>query len=224
MREVEEVRMSVDVQRFLLNAVSWQAYEKILDAIGDQPIRLTFDRGKLEIMSPSYRHESGAYLTGRLVDTLTFELDIPIKAGRTTTFRRKDLDRGLEADNCYWVQNAARMRGRKRIDLARDPPPDLAIEVEISRGMLDRLGIYVALGIPEIWRFDGVVLRSLQLRKEGKYEVRRRSLAFPFLPLAEVGPLIVRAMDCENDTESARLFQKWVRERVAPLFRSGNGA
>src|SRR5437879_5158217 len=119
-------------QRMLLQHVSWQGYENFLKEFDERPIRLTYDQGDLEIMILGLGHESFSYLLGRFIDVLTEELGIPVKAGRSTTFRREDLLKGLEADNCYWIQNERAMRGKQKFDIARDPPPDLAHEIDIS--------------------------------------------------------------------------------------------
>src|SRR5437016_14579802 len=101
--------------------VSWQEYESLLKEYDERPVRLTYDRGTLEIMILSLGHEGFSYLLGRFVDVLTEELDIPMKAGRSTTFKREELERGLEADNCYWIQHERAMRGKRRFDGRRDP-------------------------------------------------------------------------------------------------------
>src|SRR5437868_4288739 len=114
-------------ERIVLQKVSWQEYEEYLQQYEERRIRLTYDRGTLEIMILSLGHEGFSYLLGRFVDVLTEELDIPMKAGRSTTFKREELERGLEADNCYWIQHERAMRGKRRFDGRRDPPPDLAL-------------------------------------------------------------------------------------------------
>jgi Uma2 family endonuclease len=206
-------------QRFLLHAVDWQTYEKLLDAVGDRHVRLTYDRGTLELRSPSSEHETYAALLGRFIEMLTLELKIRIRARGSTTFRRQDLERGLEPDRCFYIQNAARLQGRRQIDLSRDPPPDLAIEVDITHSSLNRLGIYAALRVPEVWRFDGERLQAYRLRSEGDYEPCEQSLAFPFLPLAELVPFLQRS-DTEDDTELAESFLEWVRTRIVPAWKA----
>jgi Uma2 family endonuclease len=211
-------------QRFLLQAVNWQFYETLLNALGDRPVRLTYDRGNLELMSPSFEHETYAYLLGRFLDILTLELKIPMKACRSTTFRRQDLDRGLEPDNCYYLRHAAQLRGRREIELTRDPPPDLAIEIDITRSSLDRMGIYAALGVPELWRFDGEALQAYRLGAGGGYEPSAQSLAFPFLPLAEVVPFLHQGLTAADDTGVAEAFLAWVRQRILPGLQGQQAA
>ncbi len=128
---------AVAEQRILLHDVSWQTYEALLREFDCRPIRLTYDRGALEIRTLSHGHEHSAHLLGRLVEALTVELNVPIHSGGSTTFHQEAKQRGLEPDECYWVQNEPRMRGRKEFDFDADPPPDLAIEVDISRSSLN---------------------------------------------------------------------------------------
>jgi len=207
-----------DGQRFLLQAVNWHTYETLLELLQDRLIRLTYDRGNLELMSPSYRHKGYAHWIGRFLDILTLELDIAIRACGSTTFRREDLDRGIEPDKCYYIRHAAVLEGSDSIDLSRDPPPDLAVEIDISRSWLDRMGIYAALGIPEVWCFDGKTIRVYQLVPEGKYELRPASSAFPFLPLQELVPFLLQSGQM-NDTQLARSFLAWVRDRMASSWK-----
>jgi Uma2 family endonuclease len=170
-------------------------------------------------MSPSYQHESYAAVIGRFIDILTEELDIPVRAGRCTTFRREDVERGLEADNCYYIRNAELIAGKTGIDLTRDPPPDLTIEVDISRSWLDRMGIYAQLRIPEAWRFDGKAILVYRLGEEGKYEILDFSPLFPFLPVQEVTKFLQQSASLDN-TALAKLFRAWVREHVLPASKN----
>ena len=115
-------------------------------------------------MTTSPIHEIYKHLLGRMVDTIGEELDIPMFGQGSTTFNREDVDRGLEPDECYYIANAGRVADRSQLNLETDPPPDLAIEIEITRNVLDRLGIYAALGVPEVWRFDGEIARRFAAR------------------------------------------------------------
>ena len=131
--------------------VSWADDEAQLRIVGERPIRVTYDRGTMEVFMPSLGREDDAYRLGRMVDTLTEELEIAVKAGRTTTHKRQDLDRGAEPDQCYWLgDDASRMAGKRHLDRADDPAPALAIEVDVTRSSLARLTIFAALGIREI--------------------------------------------------------------------------
>jgi Uma2 family endonuclease len=211
-------------QRFLLRGVNWQAYEKMLDAIGDRPIRVTYDRGSLELMSPSPRHEYYNHLLCLFFGVLAEELQMPLRGCPSTTFRRQDLGRGLEPDECYYLANALSVRDFEAIDLSVDPPPDLAIEVEITSSCLDRIDIYANLGVPELWRFDGEALQPYRLRPDRAYETCDASPALPFVPLAELVPLLQQGLGTRQEGEWLLSVRAWVRERVLPAFRAGPGA
>jgi len=210
--------------RFVIRAVGWNGYESLLrDVLHDRrSIRVTYDRGDVELMSPLYPHERYGYLLGRMVQAITEELDIPICSIRSTTLRRRDMDRGLEADEAYYLRNAHLLRGIKNLDLETIPPPDLAIEIEITNSIIDRLPVYSALGVPEIWRFDGEVLIVLLLGADGVYHPSESSMAFPFVPLAELVRFIEEHEPGE-DTRWGRSFRTWVREVLLPRFRQGEG-
>ncbi len=198
-------------QRFLLHDISWSAYEAFLSALGDRPgLRLTYDGASLEFMTILPPHEILKKTLGRLVEMLCWELQIPIKSGGSFTHKREDRQKGLEPDECYWIQNEPVVRGKRDIDLTRDPPPDLALEIDITRSSLDRLSIYASLEVPEVWRFDGQSLSVYLLQAAGEYRLSEKSSAFPFLPVHE----LVRFMQFDEKTgELAQLqsFVAWIR-------------
>ncbi len=207
----------VPEQRFLIPRVGWVGYQRMLEVVGERrSIRITYDRGDLELMSPSYDHERFGEPLGRVVASVTEELRIPCICARSTTWRKKFVDRGLEADTCFYLESSARIRGKRTIDLNVDPPPDLAIEVEISRGALDRMGIYASLGVPEVWRFDGETLQVEHLQPDGTHAQVTASPSFPFLPLDEVVRWVNRPEAIENHSEWGRRFREWVREELVP--------
>lgn len=201
-------------QRFVMHAVDWRTYELLLEVIGNRAIRVTYDRGVLELMSPSDEHERFKRLIGRLLETMTFELNIPIRSQGSTTWKRESLDRGLEPDECYYIQSEPLLRGRNAIDLEIDPPPDLAVEVEMTRSALDRMGVYAALGVPEVWRFNGDAMRVFELDANGHYVAREGSVAFPFLPLGELTRFLSER-DTTDETTWIRRFAVWVRDTLA---------
>ena len=172
--------------RFLLKNISWQTYEALLKDMESQPgIRLTYDRGKLEIMTPLDPHETYSKLIGRFVETLTEELNIEIRSLGSRTCKREDLARGLEPDECYHIQNESVVRHLAQIDLNQVPPPDLVIEIDITSSSINRLDLYAALGVPEVWRYDGSQLIIYQLQ-DGEYLVCASSPTFPQLTPSEI--------------------------------------
>src|SRR5262249_50647840 len=146
-------------QRVVLQDVSWRTYEDLLKDCEDQSSpRLTYDRGVLEIMSPSAEHEEYNRTISLLVEVVAEELNVDLRNLGSTTFKCEEQMRGTEPDSCFYIQHASSIAGKTSVDLAADPPPDLVIEVDITRDSMDKLAVYAALRVPEIWRFDGSVL------------------------------------------------------------------
>lgn len=200
-------------QRLVLSGVPWSTYESLLRHFEGRHLRLSYDRGELEIMTVSPEHERAKKLLARLLEALTEELDLPIASFGNTTFRRKDAARGLEPDECWYIQHEEQMRDRKELDLLVDPPPDLVIEVEISRSVIDRMELYARLGVPEVWRYDGEALKVCLLNAIGEYAKADHSLAFPTLSLAEVNRFLAR-QGTVDETRLVKAFRAWVRESV----------
>src|SRR4051812_30468390 len=192
-------------QRFRLSCVDWPSYLAMAKALEGRHVRLTYDRGEMELMTVSPLHERYKKLLARMLEALTEELGVDIASYGATTFKREDLEKGLEPDECYWIAHERQMRGRDDIDLNQDPPPDLAIEVEVSRSVLSRLGIYAALGVPEVWRYDGRTVRYCLLGPDGRYADSPLSQAFPFLPAAALLHFLTSAGSL-GETQLIRAF------------------
>ena len=170
-------------QRFVLNHVGWETYERLLaDHMDASSPRFTYNQGVLEIVTLSSEHEDVNEVMARTVDLVAEELGVEFKALGSTTFRRPDLERGAEPDSCFYVQSVERVRGKREIDLSTDPPPDLVIEVEISTPTVSKLPVYASFGVPEIWLADGQEVRILRLLA-GEYKRSEQSGVLP--PLGE---------------------------------------
>jgi Uma2 family endonuclease len=186
----------------------------LLNVFAEQPgIRLTYDRGELEMMAPLFRHDNDGRFLGRLVIVLTEELNLPLVAGGSVTLRRRRRRRGLEPDDCFWIANAPRMGGRQQVDLRVDPPPDLAIEVDLTRSSLDRLTIYAALKVPEVWRLEGDLLTFYLLGADGKYTAAAASGCFPMVTSAELLGFLQEARQSGDHNVVIRRFREWIRAR-----------
>lgn len=197
----------------LLKNISWRTYESLVNELAEQRgIRLTYDRGTLEIMTPSAPHEGNKQILGRFVETVTEELNVEIRSLGSRTCKRKDLERGLEPDQCYYIENEGIVRSLKEIDLNQDPPPDLVIEIDITSSSINRMELYVSLGVPEVWRYDGSRLIFYQLEGQ-EYVEREVSPHFPFLSPSEIMGFVERQKDV-GETSMIRGFRRWVRSRI----------
>jgi Uma2 family endonuclease len=204
----------------LLRGLDWDDYEKMLQIVGDRHIRVTYDMGTMEVSMPSQRHERVAQCLGLFVPKLAEELEIAYEPLGMTTWKRPDLEKGLESDQCYYIRNQAIVREREELNLEVDPPPDLAIEVDYTSSSLNRLAIYAELRVPEVWRYEGQKLTMLQLQPDGQYRPCETSLSFPGLRPADVERFIElsRAMD---KLRWAREIRDWVRNELIPRRNAG---
>lgn len=163
-------------QRTVLHNISWETYEHLLaDHVDSSSPRFTYDRGILEIMVVSSRHERPNRLIALLVEVVAEEMDLDLENLGSTTFKREDLQRGFEPDSCFYIQNEGRIRGKEEIDPDLDPPPDLVIEVDITSPSLDRFPIYAHFGVPEVWRYAGERVMIYGLRDTEYVEVTQSS-------------------------------------------------
>jgi Uma2 family endonuclease len=204
---------AVAEQRIVMHGINWQTYQSLLADRGDCPVpRICYDRGELELMSPSNEHEQYRRLLSRMIDDWTVENRIPIRSAGSTTFKREARQKGVEPDECFYVRNERLVRGRRGLDLDVDPPPDLAIEIDISSSSINKLNIYAGLAVPEVWLFTGEALAIYELQSDGSYQAVEESTNLPGFPVKDVVDWIARA-ETTDETSWARAFQSWVRER-----------
>ncbi len=198
--------------QLLLKDISWQMFEKILEELGEtRAARVSYSKGMLEIMTPLPEHEADKVIIGDLVKALLEELDIEFWSLGSTTFKNEAMAQAVEADDCFYIQNEAVIRGKKRIDLSVDPPPDLAIEVDITSRT--KFNNYEALRVPELWRYNG---RKLQINvwQEGKYLESDTSYNFPNLPIGEVIHQYVEQSRIIGRNSTMKTFRNWVRAHI----------
>ncbi len=200
-------------QQLLLKNVSWQMYENILEELGEsRSAKINYSQGLLEIMTPLPEHKFDKEIIGDLVKALLEELNIEFVPLGSTTYKNEQIAEGLEADQCFYIQDETAIRGKKRIDLSIDPPPDLAIEIDITSRT--RLNNYEALGVPELWRYDGQSL-EINVLENGKYVNSNISRNFPNFPLIKVIPQYVEQSKIKGRNAAIRAFRSWVRESGA---------
>ncbi|MBW4497500.1 MAG: Uma2 family endonuclease [Oscillatoria princeps RMCB-10] len=199
-------------QRLTLREISWAEFEAILEEIGEhRGSRVAYYQGILEIRMPLPKHEKAKILIGEFVKILLDELGTDWEPYGSTTFKRPEMAAGVEPDDCFYIQNAARMVGKERIDLSADPPPDLALEVDITSQT--QLSAYVALGVPELWRYAEGRVEIFVLRS-GEYVPVETSPTFPNLPVVEKISEYLKMSQTEGAGAARRAFRKWVREQV----------
>jgi Uma2 family endonuclease len=199
--------------RVVLSDISWVTFEALLADANHRGSRFVYDRGDLEIMSPSFEHERIKRLIGRLLETFSEQLGIPIQSAGSTTLKDELKQRGLEPDECYYIANEPAVRGLDEIDIGVNPPPDLAIEIDITSSSMDQLGIYAALGVPEVWMCDGKNLKIYQLQNNGAYAIQDRSPTFPSLPPETILDFLARRKSTD-ETSWIKSFRDWVRKSV----------
>lgn len=194
----------------IIEGASWATYECLLADFGDsRTARVAYDQGMLEIMTPSYQHERLQSLLTTLFEAIATGLDLDFENAGSTTFKREDVARGFEPDACFYVQHVAAVRGKLRLDLATEPPPDLVIEVDITHPSLGKLPIYASVGVTEVWRCDGYQVHMHRL-VEGAYEPVEMSITLAGVNKADVNQLL--ALN-EEMTRAAwiRHIQTWAQ-------------
>lgn len=201
----------------VLSDMSWNFYEQFLTEIGDRHVAHSFVDGVLTIMSPAARHERSKKRLAQLVEALTDELDLPRNSLGSMTMKLDPTKRGAEPDECYLIANAHALDGREDDILGEDPPPDLVIEIDMTSPSLNRLPVYAALGVPEVWVYDGrsLTVKTLCGDVPETYVESETSTSFPTLPLTEFAGWIEKAHETDESTW-IRAFRKWVRETMMP--------
>ncbi|WP_341531224.1 Uma2 family endonuclease [Nostoc sp. UHCC 0302] len=202
-------------QRVLLQDVTWEELETILEDLGEhRAARIAYNRGILEIMAPLPEHEDDKEIISDLVKALLEELDIEFRCLGSTTFKNQAMAQGIEPDQCFYIKNEFKVRGKKRLDLTVDPPPDLALEIDITSRT--HPNIYEALKVPELWRFEKSKLQ-INILQNGSYIESQESLNFPKLPLIEAIPLYLEQSRSAGRNTTLKAFRLWVQQQIQQL-------
>lgn len=194
-----------------LAGVSWDEYEELLSELGDHAgLRVSYDEGRLQIVSPSAPHEfykDSIFSLARLLAEVT---NTPMETRGSTTYRSRRKAKGAEPDTSFYVQHAAQMIGNRRMDLEVDPPPDVVLEIDLSSVSVSKFPIYAALGVPEIWLYDGQQARFYQLTEQS-YQEMPHSLAFPILTSTVLTDFLAQS---KTSGQSAALaaFRQWLSQ------------
>jgi Uma2 family endonuclease len=204
----------------VLPHITWDTYERILDETGETHLRVNYLRGRIEFITIPFEHERFNEWFARLIFFIALELKIEVCSGGSTTLKSALAEVGLEPDRCFWIKHEAQMRAKEKWQADTDPPPDLAVEIDITSSWLDRLEIYAALKIPEVWRFDGQALKVLILGVNGKYKERAKSLSFPALPMDGFARF-VKNLGSIGEVALIKEFIEWLRSSVVGKKNGG---
>ena len=197
-------------QTVILRGIHWDTYERLLaDQQESSGTRLNFDCGTLEIVSPSSEHEQLKETITLLFQLMASELEIDVVAAGSTTFRRKDLRKGFEPDASFYIRNAQAVRKRPQIDLRRDPPPDVVVEIEITNPAINKLSIFAAAAVPEVWlyRDDRVEILALESKT---YQKKMESSFLPGVT-DEVLTSFVRSSRTMTSVEWIKAVRTWAK-------------
>ncbi len=193
----------------ILRNVSWDDYEALLAAVGGAPgLRISYDEGTLQFITLSPKHESYSRLLERLVDRLSVRLGIEILSFGSSTMKRKGPKKGTEPDACFYVQSAPAIGPKIDIDFDRDPPPDIAVEIDVQHDSVGKLPLYAAFGVPEIWRYDGMALTMHRLAGD-HYVLAPASIALPVLDAQTLTRFLGLAGE-KSQHEILLAFEEWL--------------
>jgi len=196
-----------------LEGISWDEYERLLEELAEWPgVRVTYDQGRVDIMSPTPEHEDYKDFVYSMVRVLSDESEIRVETRGSTTYKREKLLQGAESDASVYVQNAQAIIGKRRIDLSVEPPPDIVVEIDITSESLSKFPIYAALGVPEIWHYDSKRARFYHLENQDYVEAAI-SRSFPFLT-AEAMTEFIEQSKTEGQYEALAAFRQWVRAAI----------
>lgn len=201
--------------RTLFESVRWETFIELSEQRRGSVPRMVYDEGVLEMMSPRRQHENISSLIGRLIETYSEVLQIEIQTVASTTFKRKDLQKAFEADESYYITHAEQIRPKEEVDLNSDPPPDLVIEVEITSSAIEKLKLFAAMGVPEVWRHDGEHLSMYRL-KAGAYEPIPSSYELPGLNASTIDTYVRRRFEV-GETQLIRQFRESLSKAKSPI-------
>ncbi|MEL4895779.1 Uma2 family endonuclease [Crocosphaera sp. Alani8] len=202
-------------QTICLKDVTWDEFEQILEELGDhRASRIAYHDHILEIMTPLPEHERNKEIISDLIKILLEELDIEFCTLGSTTFKNELMQQGIEPDNCFYIENEAKIRGKDRLDLTVDPPPDIALEIDVTSRT--HREIYSILGVRELWRFEQGEL-EINVLENGNYKAVVCSLYFPNFPLKKIIPCYLEKVKKIGRNKTIKEFRQWVNEQAKNL-------
>ncbi len=199
-------------QSTVLHDINWQQFESILQDLGDKRrSRIAYLNGVLEIVMPLPEHEKIKVLIGDFVKALLETMEIDFEGFGSTTFKRIDKLAGLEPDDCFYIQNNVAMRGIRKLDMTIDPPPDLAIEVDVTSKT--KFDVYRVLGVSELWLYDETL--KIYILRDGEYVESELSSIFGDIPIRNVIPQFLEISLSEGRSAAMKAFRVWMQENLS---------
>jgi Uma2 family endonuclease len=201
-----------------LCGVSWKDYQKLLAAAGNMSLPHVYDRGELILMSPLQTHDWRKSLIGRMLETLAYEFELPIKSIGSTTIWSSRLKRGFQPDEAYYIKSELRVRGKEEFEPDVDPAPDLVLEVDVTQDSSERMEVFASVNVPEVWRIRGQDLLFFRLGRKGQYKEVKQSRAFAYLGPDDFTRFLAMR-DEMDETAVVREFIRWARKKHAQYRR-----
>ncbi|MBO9999211.1 MAG: Uma2 family endonuclease [Cyanobacteria bacterium SID2] len=198
--------------QLLLEDIDWKQFKNILSELGEhRAARLSYSNGLLEIMVPLPEHEKAKEIIGDIIKILLNAQGLNYESLGSTTLKNERTTRAVEPDACFYIQNQAAVIGKNRLDLRTDPPPDLAVEIDItSRTQFDN---YQVLGVPELWRYSREGLQ-ISLLQDGQYIESNSSFIFPDIPIIELVNRYIQQSQVSGSSQAIQDFRNWVQENL----------
>ena len=192
--------------------VDWDGYLKLLDKLPPNRVRVNYDCGKVELVSPSPEHKRLQALLAYVLETVFLGFDIDFLNGGSTTFKSKLMDKGFEPDECYWLTHLDEVADVSTYDQETSPPPDLSIEVDMSESSISRMPIYAAFGVNEVWRYEQDEKIRLYSLKDGAYTEVEVSRFLPQVKPEELQRFVERGKELIT-SRLIREVAQWAREK-----------
>ncbi len=194
-------------------SVSWEDYEQLLEDLDNShAVRIFYNHGRMEIVSPKPIHERPVEILHRLIAAISDELEIDIESLGSSTLKSQMSKAGAEPDASFYIKNAALIHGSLDLDLAHDPPPDIVIESDYTSSSLDKFSIYASLAVPEIWHIANQYVSLWKLENHSYIEVEN-SLSFPFLSAEKLNEFLVQGIQ-EGERKAAKALREWLSSQA----------
>ncbi|MDP1562346.1 MAG: Uma2 family endonuclease [Pirellulaceae bacterium] len=191
--------------RMVLGNVAWETYNALSEQRRGSVPRMTYDEGVLEMMSPLREHENIGRLIGRVIEAYSEVRNIEIISVASMTVKCSSLAKGFEPDESYYVTHAARVLNQAEMDFEVDPPPDLVVEVELTSSAIEKLKLFAAMNVPEVWRHNGEQLNMYRL-ENAQYREIGSSVELPGLDARRVNEILLRR-NSVGETKLIREFR-----------------